>query len=157
MCSVTHSCLTLCKPMESVAHQAPLSMGFSKQLSGEYRNGLPFPPPGDLPDPRIKPMSPASPPLEGEFFTSEPPGKPIGSLTLGRLRNISILQSSCTKNQWTNQWEFIILHLPFQFHSPPLYSFLLWALRDWPLRLCHQVIFVLWLLVEFNQREILVE
>ena len=47
----------------TVAHQAALSMGFSRQ---EYWNGLPFPSPGDLPDPGIKPGSPA---LAGGFFT----------------------------------------------------------------------------------------
>ena len=50
--------------------QAPLSMEFSKQ---EYWNGLPFPSPGDLPNPGIEPMSPA---LAGIFFTTETPGKP---------------------------------------------------------------------------------
>ena len=40
----------------SVAHQTPLSMGFSRQ---EYWSGLPFPPPGDLSDPGIEPVSPA--------------------------------------------------------------------------------------------------
>ena len=54
----------------AVAHQAPLSMGFPRQ---EYWSGVPFLPPGDLPDSGIKPMSPA---LAGGFFTSEPPGKP---------------------------------------------------------------------------------
>ena len=47
-------------------------MGFSRQ---EYWRRLPFPPPGDLPDPGIEPTSPASPALAGEFFTTEPPGK----------------------------------------------------------------------------------
>ena len=50
--------------------QAPQSMGFSRQ---EYWGGLPFPPPGDLPDPGIKPLSPAP---VGGFFTTEPPGNP---------------------------------------------------------------------------------
>ena len=59
---------------QAVAHQAPLSMGFSRQ---EYWNRLPFPSPGDLPDPRIKPVSPA---LEGGFFTAEPFGKPYSFL-----------------------------------------------------------------------------
>ena len=54
----------------TVAHQAPPSMGFSRQ---EYWNGLPFPSSGDLPDPRIEPRSPA---LEADTLTSEPPGKP---------------------------------------------------------------------------------
>ena len=57
-------------PHRTVAHQAPLSMGFPKQ---EYWSGLPFPPSEDLPDPGIKPRSPA---LAGRFFTIEPPGKP---------------------------------------------------------------------------------
>ena len=55
----------------TVAQQAPPSMGFSKQ---EYWSGLPFLSPGDLPDPRIKFVSPA---LAGRFFTTEPPGKPV--------------------------------------------------------------------------------
>ena len=54
----------------TVAHQAPPSMGFSRQ---EYWSGLPFPPPGDLPDPGIELRSPA---LQADALTSEPPGKP---------------------------------------------------------------------------------
>ena len=57
----------------TVAHQAPLSIGFSQQ---EYCSGLPFPTSRDLPDPGIKPMSLATPALTGGFFTTEPPGKP---------------------------------------------------------------------------------
>ena len=45
-------CQTFCNPMDWVAHQAPLSMRFSRQ---EYGSGLPFPPPGDLPDPGMEP------------------------------------------------------------------------------------------------------
>ena len=52
---VAKSCLTLATPW-TVVLQAPLSMGFPKQ---EYWSGLPFPSPGDLPDPGIKPRSPA--------------------------------------------------------------------------------------------------
>ena len=51
----------------TVARQAPLSMGFSRQ---EYWSGLPFPTPGDLPDPGIKPASLRSPALAGRFFTT---------------------------------------------------------------------------------------
>ena len=54
----------------TVAYQAPLSIGFFRQ---EYWSGLPFPSPGDLPDPGIKPGSLA---LEADALTSEPPGKP---------------------------------------------------------------------------------
>ena len=57
----------------TVAHQAPPSMGFSRQ---EYWSGLPFPSPGDLSDPGIKPRSPA---LQTDALTSEPQGKPHSS------------------------------------------------------------------------------
>ena len=55
---------------QTVAYQASLSMGFSRQ---EYWSGLSFPSPGDLPNPGIEPWSPA---LEADALTSEPPGKP---------------------------------------------------------------------------------
>ena len=51
----------------TVAYQAPLSMGFSRQ---EYWSGLPCTPPGDLLDPGVEPMSLMSPALAGGFFTS---------------------------------------------------------------------------------------
>ena len=53
----------------TVAHQAPLSMEFSRQ---EYWSGLPIPIPGDLPDPGTESASLASPALAGGFFTTEP-------------------------------------------------------------------------------------
>ena len=56
----------------TVAHKAPLSMEFSRQ---EYWSRLPFPTPGDLPDPGIEPVSLVSSALAGGFFTTEPPGK----------------------------------------------------------------------------------
>ena len=62
---VTQLCPSLCNPMH-LAHQAPLSMGFSRQ---EYWSMLPFPSPGDLPILGIKPESPVSPALAGKFFT----------------------------------------------------------------------------------------
>ena len=58
----------------TVAHQAPLSMGFSRQV---YWSGLPFPSPGDLASPGIKPRSPA---LQADTLTSEPPGKYMETL-----------------------------------------------------------------------------
>ena len=58
----------------AVAHQAPLSMEFSRQ---EYWSRLLFFTPGDLSDPGIKTVSLAPPPLAGRFFTTAPPGKPI--------------------------------------------------------------------------------
>ena len=69
MCCVL-SCFSrvqLFATLQTVARQTPLSMGFSKQ---EYWSGLPFSPPGDLPDPGIKPQSLRSLALEGRFFTT---------------------------------------------------------------------------------------
>ena len=57
----------------TVALPAPLSMGFSRQ---EYWSGLPFPSPGDLPNPGIEPTSPVSPVLQADSLPTEPPGKP---------------------------------------------------------------------------------
>ena len=57
----------------TLPHRAPLSMRFSRQ---ESWRGLPFPPPGDLPNPGIERASLTSPARAGGFFTSEPPGKP---------------------------------------------------------------------------------
>ena len=72
VCVLTQLCLILRDPTGTITHKAPLSIGSSKQ---ESWSGLPFPPPGDLPDPGIKPSSPVSPALAGRFFTTEPPGK----------------------------------------------------------------------------------
>ena len=63
----------------TIAHQAPLSMKFSRQ---DYWSGLPFPSPGDLPDPGIKPVSPVFLALAGGFFTTVPPGTPRRDVNL---------------------------------------------------------------------------
>ena len=60
---VVQSCLTLCEPMDC-SPAGPLSMGFSRP---EYCSGLPFPSPGDLPDPGIEPGSPA---MQADFSTN---------------------------------------------------------------------------------------
>ena len=83
------SCLTLC-PMD-VARQAPLSMGFSRQ---ECWSGLPFPPPGDLLDPGIKPASLMSPALAGGFFNTRAIWEallffPVSSCKMGHIANSS--------------------------------------------------------------------
>ena len=67
---VSQSCLTLCDPMDYVACQAPRSVTFSGK---EDWSGLPFPFPGNLPNPGIEPGSPA---LWVDSLPSEPPGKP---------------------------------------------------------------------------------
>ena len=69
-CSVAQSCPTLCYPMDYSPPGSSWSMEFSQQ---EYWSELPFPSPRYLPNPGIKPVSPAS---AGGFFTTEPPGKP---------------------------------------------------------------------------------
>ena len=61
----------------TAACQAPLSMEVFRQ---EYKSGLPFPPPGDLPNPWIEPAAPGSLALVGRFFTIVPSEKPIKSL-----------------------------------------------------------------------------
>ena len=67
---VSHSVVSHSTSPRTVARQAPLSVGFSRQ---KYGSGWPLPPPGDLPNPGIEPGSPS---LAGGFFTPEPPGKP---------------------------------------------------------------------------------
>ena len=63
--------VSICNPMDYIAHQVPLSMEFPWQ---EYWSGLPFPSLGDLPNPGTDPVSPA---LAAGFFATEPPGKPL--------------------------------------------------------------------------------
>ena len=82
-----------CSPSDS------LSLGFSRQ---EYCSGLPFPAPGDLPDPGIEPVILASPALAGGFFTAEPPGKLLWAEWLIKHRNLmlevledGVLSSGC--------------------------------------------------------------
>ena len=65
----------------TVAHQAPLSMGFSKQ---EYWRGLSIPTPRYLPNPRIKPMSLAFPAMANGFFTTVPPGEQVSQSREGK-------------------------------------------------------------------------
>ena len=64
------SCVQLFATPWTIPHQAPPTMGFSRQ---EYWSGLPFPSPGDLPDSGIEPGPPA---LQADSLPSEPPGKP---------------------------------------------------------------------------------
>ena len=74
------SCAQLFATPWTVAHQAPLIVGFSRL---EYWSGLPFLTPGDLPNPGIEQMSPAAPALADRFFTTATPGKPdLGPNTL---------------------------------------------------------------------------
>ena len=76
-CLITKSCPSLFATPWTVPCWAPLCMGFPRV---EYWSGLPFPSPGDLPNPGMEAASPA---LAGEFFTTEPPGKPLLFLLCG--------------------------------------------------------------------------
>ena len=73
------SCVRLFATPWTVAHQASQSMEFSRQ---EYWSGLPFPSPGDLPNPGIEPRSPT---LQVDALPSEPPGKPMERLTYSQI------------------------------------------------------------------------
>ena len=99
------SCVRLFVTPWTVAYQAPLSMGFSRQ---EYWSGLPFPSPGHLPNPGIKPGSPT---LEADTLTSEPPGKPKQMLSLG-IYNIFVYCCCCNiiiSLTGLKQYKFVIL------------------------------------------------
>ena len=90
------SCVQLFASSWTVAYQSPQSMEFSRQ---EYWSGLPFPSPGDLPNPGIEPRSPT---LRADALLSEPPGK---SLTLKKItdkyiRTKQLKVSILTKNSW---------------------------------------------------------
>ena len=73
-CSLSHA--QLCVTLWTIVRQAPLSVGFLRQ---ESWSRLPFPTPGDLPSPGIKPTSLVFPALVGSFFTTAAPGKPTKS------------------------------------------------------------------------------
>ena len=75
------SWVQLCATPWTVAYQAPLSLGFSRQ---EYWSGLPFPSPGDLLDPGIQLVSPA---LKADALPSKTPGKPYSSIFVSNLFN----------------------------------------------------------------------
>ena len=94
MCVCVQSCLTLRDPMDYIACQAPLSMGFSRH---EYWSRLPCPPPGDFPNPGIEPRSPA---LQSYSLPSEPPGKPNGVLESGKHNKASFIRTEWRHVSW---------------------------------------------------------
>ena len=99
-CVLSHfSRVWLFATLWTVAHQASLTMGFSRQ---EYWSGLPCPPPGDLPNPGIEPMSLKSPTLAEGFFTTSAPGEALhtcglslSDLIIIRTPRVSYLESTC--------------------------------------------------------------
>ena len=98
----------------TVAHQAPLSMGFSRQ---EYWSGLPFPSPGNLPYPGIEPRSPA---LRADSLPTEPQGKPVylTSCGSGLLSNgSSVHPTLCIANVYFLDQQSLLKLLEFCQHS----------------------------------------
>ena len=87
-CARLHQLFQLFATPWTVALQAPLSTGFSRQ---EHWSGLPLPPPGDHPNPGIEPMSPA---LESGFLTTELPGKTGFCKLLGKTLSPKLSQPS---------------------------------------------------------------
>ena len=103
------------------ACQAPLSMEFSRQ---EYWRGLPFPTPGDLPDPGVEPRSLVSPALAGRFFTTVSPGKLLARWLSGkesacqfRGRKKRGLASWVGKVPYRKKWQPAPVFLPGKSHG----------------------------------------
>ena len=78
------------KTVKAAYGLAPPSMGFSRQ---EYWSGLPFPPPGDLPNSSFEPTSLMSPALAGRFFPTGPPGSPFYRLCMCNKNSMFLLLS----------------------------------------------------------------
>ena len=121
-CSVMSSSLQ--PALWTVAHQAPLSMKFSRQ---EYWNELPFPPPRDLPNPGIKPMSPAFPTLAGRFFTTEQLGKP------NQGDDITLMKGKCRVKKWDSLFTYKAKcsTIPCKRILCNLHSIMFYQERDW--------------------------
>ena len=123
-----HACMLSCfshvwffVTLWTIAHQGPLSQGFSRQ---EYWSGLPWPPPGDLPGPGIKPASLMSPALAGKFFTTiatwEAPEEWLTSANSPEVIYLTI--SHRTECSEVNLWTWIITYKLFAlFCSHSLY------------------------------------
>ena len=112
---------------QTVAHQAPLSMGFSRQ---EYWSGLPFPSPEDLPNPGIKPVSHVSPALQADSLPLSHEGNPCTALFTNQLRLRNVKE---TDSDTLLSWQVLVtLGVDPQFGSPnhytPLCSLSKWLL-----------------------------
>ena len=115
---VTQLCLTLCDPMDCVAHQAPLSMGFSRK---EYWSGLPFPSPGDLPDPGIKPGSPA---MQADTLPSYPSIKMKKNIMANLYKEVP-----CNPQNNEKRLRFIVKESIFKHYA--WYDPIFWMMCKW--------------------------
>ena len=118
----------LFKTLWTASRQSPLSMGFSRQ---QYWSALPFLPPGDLPKPRIKHLSPASPALAGGVFMSHL-GSPLNILPAWKLL-LKHKWLSHLSAQWNHLEGFhkLLFVFPTPFHSPHPRLWISWA-KVWP-------------------------
>ena len=85
-CMCDSLCLTLCNPKDC----SPPGSSVHGIFPGKNNGVGCIPTPGDLPDPAIKPMSPAFPALAGGFFTTEPPAKPINVYLYPQIGNVCV-------------------------------------------------------------------
>ena len=119
MLSCLSLCLSLCNSIDGSLPDSSHSMGFSRQ---EYWGGLPCPPPGNLPDPGIKPASLTSPALAGGFFTTSATWEPLfyGGCYLSHLVSSVILTSifDVLHNFWKS-----LIHYLFKYSSACSLSF----------------------------------
>ena len=119
--------------MDRIDCQASLFMGFPRQ---EYWSGLPFPSPGDLPEPGIEPGSPV---FQADSLSAEPPGKLVTRYIL-TLISISINRSMHTsqgfapwvrKIPWRSKWQLTPVFLPGKFHGQrSLEGYSLWGCKQ---------------------------
>ena len=100
------SCVRLFVTPWTVAHQAPQSMKFSRQ---EYWRGLPFPSPGDLPNPGMEPRSPA---LQADALPSEPPGKPKDLVLSVSPSSVGLPSTAKQKKKWRGHTRIVSKILP---------------------------------------------
>ena len=101
----------------TVAYKAPLSMGFSRK---EYWSGLPFPSPGDLPDPGIKPGSST---LQADALPSEPPGKPHSHGYCSYKINFEIMWAYCSHLIILQNYLSILVPIPLHRNSSIIMSY----------------------------------
>ena len=115
----------------ALACQSPLSIGFPRQ---EYWSGWPFPSPGDLPHPGIKPVSPA---LEGKFFTTVPRGKPFNFLPLSKFSLSANSHQPYSRHRPTHTHTSLNHQQKCPGSNQIMISHL--VLSSWPQRLCFQM------------------
>ena len=113
------SCVQLFANLWTIALQAPLSMGFSRQ---EYCSGFPCPPPGDLPNPGIELASLPSPAWAGSFFTTSATWEAHSSVSI-----TSFKKKSCCDSKWPNATGNVDQHFGEQLNKNTL---LLWERKS---------------------------